>query len=116
MINMQRVTLVKLTDVLAFVLFFLLTCSGIVLHYLLPPRSGRQVDMWGLHRHDWGQLHFWFAVGFFSVLIVHLLLHKHFIVSLIKGGPTQNLSLRFALGVIGLIVMLVLSVIPFLCI
>ncbi|TQV81159.1 DUF4405 domain-containing protein [Exilibacterium tricleocarpae] len=109
----NRTRLVQMVDVIAFALFTLLTSSGILLHYVLPQRSGRRLEVWGLHRHDWGQLHFWIAVVFFAVLVLHLGLHRHFIVNLIRGGPRQGFSLRLALGVIGLLAILLLGISPF---
>ncbi|HMB04500.1 MAG TPA: DUF4405 domain-containing protein, partial [Isosphaeraceae bacterium] len=64
-----------LVDSLAFAGFVLLTATGILLHYLLPPGSGHRMTIWGLDRHDWGRVHFWISVAFLGSLALHLVLH-----------------------------------------
>jgi hypothetical protein len=43
--------------------------------YLLPPGSGRLEILWGMSRHEWGEVLFWIAVTLAAVLTLHLLLH-----------------------------------------
>lgn len=49
---------------------------------------------------------------FFGVLSLHLILHWKVIVNLIKGRHKKEPKLRLVLGVIGLIVILLLSMAP----
>jgi hypothetical protein len=54
--------------------------TGLVIRYLLPPgsggRSGGQgLTLWNLGRHDWGDLHFWLALGLIVLLLLHVTLH-----------------------------------------
>ena len=109
---MKRSTIILTIDTISFICFLFLTSTGILLHYLLPPGSGRWSDIWGMNRHEWGEIHFWISVTFFSVLSLHLILHWRVIVNLIKGRHHKESTLRLALGVIGLIVVLLLSVAP----
>lgn len=109
---MKRSTLILIIDTISFICFLFLTSTGILLHYLLPPGSGRWSDIWGLNRHEWGELHFWISIIFFSVLALHLILHWKVIVNLIKGRHTKEPKLRLVLGIIGLIVVLLLSAAP----
>ena len=47
---------------LAFAGFVLLITTGVLMRYVLPPGSGRRAAIWGLDRHGWGDLHFWFCL------------------------------------------------------
>lgn len=109
---MKRSNLILVIDALAFISFLFLTSTGILLHYLLPPGSGKWSDIWDLNRHEWGEIHFWISVVFFSVLSLHLILHWRVIVNLIKGRHTKEPKFRLALGLVGLIVVILLSVAP----
>lgn len=109
---MKRSNIILIIDAFAFASFLFLTSTGILLHYLLPPGSGRWSDIWNLNRHEWGEIHFWISVIFFGVLSLHLILHWRVIVNLVKGRHTKEPKLRLALGVIGLIVVLLLSIAP----
>src|SRR4051794_18528135 len=62
--SMNRTTLNFVVDTAAFVGFVLLTTTGVLMHYLLPPGSGHRTTIWGLDRHDWGQVHFWISAVF----------------------------------------------------
>ncbi|MCZ6719320.1 MAG: hypothetical protein O6944_09250 [Gammaproteobacteria bacterium] len=42
---MNRSTIIEIIDVLAFVGFLFLASTGILLHYILPPGSGRWAEI-----------------------------------------------------------------------
>lgn len=111
---MKRSTLISLIDVIAFTAFLFLTTSGILLHYLLPPGSGRWSEIWGMSRHQWGEVHFWIALCFFAVLAFHLLQHWRFILGLFRGHIKEAMRLRVALGLVGLVAAVLLSIAPLL--
>lgn len=111
---MSRFGLIKLIDITAFALLVLLSSTGMLLHFVLPPRSGHEERIWEMSRHDWGEIHFYIAVTFFVVLVAHLFLHSHFIAKLFKTDSAEKSSLRQALGILGLIVLFSLSIAPFL--
>ncbi|MEX0655582.1 MAG: DUF4405 domain-containing protein [Phycisphaeraceae bacterium] len=48
--------------------------TGLLLVTVLPQGS-RQATVWGLGRHDWGDIHFWIAVTMVGLLLVHLALN-----------------------------------------
>ena len=110
---MRRATVNFIIDVVAFVGFVLLTVTGILMHYILPPGSGSYASLWGLNRHDWGELHFWVSAVFFSVLSVHLILHWRWIVCIVKGKASDRSGLRLGLGLLGLLVIIAFSLTPF---
>ncbi len=109
---MKRASLITLTDIVAFIAFLFLTSTGILLHYLLPPRSGRWSEVWGMSRHQWGELHFWISLIFFSVLAFHLLQHWRFVLGLFRGHIKECMRLRVALGLVGLVAVVLLSIAP----
>ncbi|MCW8840713.1 MAG: DUF4405 domain-containing protein [Gammaproteobacteria bacterium] len=111
---MKRATLISLIDVVAFIAFLFLTSSGILLRYMLPPGSGRWSEVWGMSRHDWGTVHFWLSVVFFAVLTFHLLQHWRFVLGLFRGHLKEGVRLRVALGLVGLVAVILLGLAPLL--
>lgn len=109
---MKRNALVLLVDVVAFVGFLFLTSTGILLRYLLPPGSGRWTDVWGMTRHEWGDVHFWVSLAFFGVLSLHLLLHWRTALALVRGRRHEGSNWRVILGVVGLLAALLLAAAP----
>ncbi len=54
--------------------------TGLVVRWVLPPGSGGHGDgpglaLWGLSRHDWGDIHFWLAIATVVLLVLHVALH-----------------------------------------
>lgn len=111
---MKNIKFKLLIDILAFIAFLGLVSSGILMHYLLPVGSGRWLTILGMNRHEWGNIHFYIATGFFSILALHLVLHWRFIVSLFKNPAGVIMPWRVAYGISGLIAILVLVLIPLL--
>lgn len=73
---MRRHKLNLAVDVAFFVLFIVLALTGILLEFVLPPGGGQGRNLvWGLTRHEWGDVHFWVAVAAAGALLVHLALH-----------------------------------------
>lgn len=101
-------------DTIAFIGFVFLTTTGVLMRYILPPGSGRFRVIWGLDRHGWGTVHFWIAIFFLSVLAIHLIFHWRWIATFITGKPREGSGLRVALGIVGLVGLLGLSVAPLL--
>lgn len=111
---MKRSNLNLIIDIIAFTGFVVLATTGVLMHYLLPPGSGRYSTIWGLDRHEWGGIHFWLAIIFFSILALHLLLHWRWLLSTLTGRPREGSGLRLGLGVVGLVTVIALSVAPLL--
>ena len=111
---MKRPTLNFAIDAVAFAGFVLLTTTGVLMRYVLPPGSGHFRTIWGLDRHGWGHIHFWISFIFLGILAVHLVLHWRWILNVIIGRPREESGLRVALGVVGLVGLLALAVAPLL--
>jgi hypothetical protein len=111
---MKRPNANFIVDFLGFAGFVLLTATGVLMRYLLPPGSGHSTTIWALDRHEWGSIHFWIAIAFFAVLAFHLFLHWRWIVTLMSGRPREGSGGRVALGTVGLAALLALAIAPFL--
>lgn len=93
---MRRATLNFMVDLIGFVNLLLLAATGAVMKWVLPPGSGggggghgygfrggrglgpggAQVrQLFGLGRHDWGDIHFILALLFVFLILVHIILH-----------------------------------------
>lgn len=63
---------------------------GLILEYVLPACSGgglggcRSTTFLFLTRPEWGSVHFFFAILFLALLLIHLLLHWNWIVFQVK--------------------------------
>jgi hypothetical protein len=127
---MKRPNLNLAVDILALILAVLVVVTGLVLEYMLPPGSGRLgtegfgfapgamqrpiLLLWGLTRHEWGNIHFWTAIGLMGALSLHLVLHWRWIVCMVKGKHREGSGIRVALGILGLVSLLALALAPFL--
>lgn len=99
-------------DILAFIFFLFLTSTGIIVHYLLPAGSGGTHTIWGWGRHDWGDIHFYFAVGFLLILALHIFKHWKWIWCLVTGKQRVKPGKRIVLGIVGLIAILIIAALP----
>ncbi|OQK16673.1 hypothetical protein AU255_01845 [Methyloprofundus sedimenti] len=111
---MKRVNLNFIIDVVAFVGFIVLTTTGVLMRYVLPPGSGHYSTIWSLDRHEWGGIHFWISIVFFSILSLHLVLHWRWIGGVVTGRPNQSSGLRVGLGIVGLVTVVALAISPLL--
>ena len=125
---MRRSTITWVIDLAAFVGVVLLVATGFLMRYALPAGSGglhglgtgpraaaRPIAfILGLTRHEWGEVHFWIAVGVMGILALHLLMHWRWIVYVLRGEPTNAVGWRIALGIIGLLGLLAIVAVPLL--
>lgn len=95
---MRRSALNFAVDAIAFAGFVFMTATGVLLHFLLPPRSVRRATIWGLDRHDWGGVHYWTAVVLLGALSVHVLLHWKWIVHTVRGQECDRSGISSRAG------------------
>jgi mono/diheme cytochrome c family protein len=81
--NMNRTLANILIDIVAALLFLGMIATGYLLRFPLPPGSNKSLSLWGYTRHQWGDIHFWISLGLLVVLVVHLMLHWNWIVTVI---------------------------------
>ena len=106
-------SLIKLVDLVAFVLFVFAVSTGVLMRYVLPPGSGPAFEVLGMSRHEWSDIHFYITSIFLAVLSVHLVFHWRFIQSLFQGNYKEISVLRVLLGLVGLFAILAIAVAPF---
>ena len=129
---MRKAHLNFIVDALGLIFFFFIISSGLILEFILPPGSGSLSEehvtgfrggrpvllLWGLSRHQWGNLHFYVSLAFLALMAFHLFLHWRWVWAMIAGAraATQDPALAQArrwriglafiafLGLIGLLV------------
>jgi len=118
---MKRPTLNLIVDGLALTGFVFLAATGLIMHFVLPPGSGGgpgghrvAITIWGLSRHQWGEIHFYIAVALLIVLSLHMFLHWRWVVSTVCGLKKETSGWRALLSVLALLALLSLLVAPFL--
>lgn len=102
-------------DLAGFVLLVLVTVTGGIIKWYLPPGSGHGHGpgrglghalgpghghghdvsggesagpklLWGMDRHEWGDIHFWLSVAFLVVMAAHLYQHRHWLRACLNRG------------------------------
>lgn len=81
---MQRTLLNLLVDLVAAALFLAMIATGYLIRFPLPPGTNKTLNLWGLTRHQWGEVHFWISLGLLTVLAVHFILHWQWLVTVIR--------------------------------
>jgi hypothetical protein len=80
-----------LIDLIAAALTIGMLATGYLLRFPLPPGSNKELTLWGLTRHQWGDVHFWIGLGLIAVILLHLCRHWQWIAISVrrKLGRTQ---------------------------
>lgn len=108
---MKLPTLIKLIDLLSFIVLITMISTGTLLKFTLPPRSGGD-SIWGLTRHQWGEIHYCLAVAFLLLMTVHLLVHFRYIKSAVLGRVTREQGYRIVIGIVSLVLLIALAFAP----
>jgi hypothetical protein len=103
-----------IVDAFAFVAIVLLVSSGSLLQYKLPAGSGHFLKLWGMDRHEWGQIHLWTAIVLLAATLIHLCLHWRWIVGMIKGSSSTGKTLRITLSFACIVILLGAAIVPIL--
>lgn len=120
---MRKSTFNLIVDATAFVIFAALAGTGFLLAYNLPPGSGGEgsarghgaaLVVWGLTRHQWGEVHLVLAFVLAALMALHLVNHWQWIRAMAKteGSPSGGMRKGIALGAAAL--SLALIMLPFL--
>jgi hypothetical protein len=78
---MKRTTVNLLVDAAIAMLMLGMLTTGYILRIPLPPGTNKAYTLWGLTRHEWGSVHFWFSLFLVSIVVLHLALHWQWVVS-----------------------------------
>ena len=89
-----------------------LVWTGLLLHYLLPPGSGRDgLGLWGLNRHAWGDLHFCLSLSTLALVAIHVGLHWTWVCTMItrvfSGEATPRRRWRNLAGLLSVTALVV---------
>ncbi len=123
---MKRTAVNMAIDAAGLVAFVLLLSTGLLVRYQLPPGSGelghggfghgaqgRPITLlWGLSRHQWGDIHYWLALVLVAILAIHVVLHWKWVVCVVRGRQTDASGKRLTLGVVGLAGVVLLGLLP----
>lgn len=101
-------------DIAAFLAFVFLISTGFLIYWILPAGSGK-LAIWGMTRHDWGNIHFGIAVVFLTLIGVHIVLHWNWIKSMIEGKKNKitKSTLRVVFAIITVLIVIFLALAPF---
>jgi hypothetical protein len=110
---MKRNTLNYCIDAASFTCFSLLTSTGLLLYFVLPPGNGHRAAVWGMGRHDWGEIHLVLSLILLALMVVHLMLHWKWIRQVTKEC-SKKISQFSIYSVCGALLVLGLSIAPFL--
>lgn len=99
-----------LIDLTSFLAFLGLIMTGLVLFIALPHGSGKAV-IWGMTRHEWGDVHFWLAVGFVVLMGIHLVLHWNWVKCMFQTRLLDKMGRTGRIGFVLLILILAFLVI-----
>jgi hypothetical protein len=96
----KRGTVNFIVDVVSFIDLLCLAFTGFIMKFILPPGSGgygrgfrggrgaveEQIrELWDMSRHEWGTVHFYLALLFAFLMIVHIILHWEWIKSYFRS-------------------------------
>ena len=96
---MKRSSLNFIVDLVAFLDLLGLAFTGFIMKYILPPGTGglcRELrgdwgrgqhvkQLWSMTRHEWGRIHFYLAIFFVVLMIVHIILHWNWLKNYVKS-------------------------------
>src|SRR5690554_5905022 len=106
---MKKPTRDLIMDTLSFTSFSFLASSGLLIKFF--PRQG--VTIWGMNRHTWNEVHFWLALIFVGIILVHLAQHWKWIVSVVRGRLERHSKHRSVLALTLFAVIVAIAVAPF---
>ena len=96
---MKRNTLNASVDAILAIAVLALLLTGLLIAFVLPPGTNRSLALWGLSRHDWGDVHLYLALAALLVFAVHATLHWTWVVTTVRrwfvgrgaGAPSRRL-------------------------
>ncbi len=113
---MRRHILNYIVDALALLVMLAMVVTGLWLKYVLPPgsRGGQGLSLWGLTRHEWGDVHFWLALALAALVLLHVALHWGWVCTWTAVCARAGRRAPAALGrgrklVLGLVTLVVLA-------
>jgi|Deesub1362B_J571_1020462.scaffolds.fasta_scaffold00042_81 hypothetical protein len=109
---MSRTDWKYLIDTLLFICLVGIALIGLFLGLVIPkgPAVAESSKYFlGLHRHQWGNIHFYLSLGFICLVVIHLILSW----SWIKGKAHQMFKKAWPLVLVGTMVVAILVIVVF---
>jgi hypothetical protein len=103
-----------LIDLIAAALMIGMLATGYILRFPLPPGTNKDLTLWGLTRHQWGDVHFWISLGLIAVILLHLSLHWQWIALSVRRKLSRTKAAPGPALVSGLMTFLILVAVLFL--
>jgi hypothetical protein len=117
---MTKAKLNFIIDATMFLCLSAMVGLGLLMEYIMPPGerlweiygSNPYITWLGWDRHDWGDIHFYLALTFLTLLVLHIILHWSQILGLFhRWVPNPS---QFKVALIFLLISLLLICFPFL--
>ena len=98
---MQKSILKYCVDVMMYIDFLTIAIIGLIMEFIIPNGQTPLAKKYflGLHRHEWGGIHFFLGVFFLILLLIHLLLNWTYISQATKkyfGDHWQKALIAFS--------------------
>lgn len=101
----------KIIDFFSFVALLIMISTGALLEFTLPVRS-RHASVWGMTRHEWGDIHSYASLLFLALMAIHLFTHLKYIKNAIAGKASREQNYKIAMGIVCLITLIALAIAP----
>ena len=120
MFGKNKMLLNIIIDFVMLIAMALVSISGFILEIVIPSRHAvrfQSVTPWsshlfGLGRHDWGNIHLWAGVVLFALLAIHILSHMNMVSAFVKK-KCPNHILQILLYILFLM-LLIMTIMPWL--
>ena len=120
MFGKNKILLNIIIDFVMLIAMALVSISGFILGIVIPSRHAvrfQNVTPWsshlfGLGRHDWGNIHLWAGVVLLALLAIHILSHINMVSAFVKK-KCPNHILRVLLYILFLM-LLIITIMPWL--
>ncbi len=120
MFGKNKMLLNIIIDFVMLIAMALVSISGVILEIVIPSRHAvrfQSVTPWsshlfGLGRHDWGNIHLWAGVVLLALLAIHILSHINMVSAFVKK-KCPNHILRVLLYILFLM-LLIITIMPWL--
>jgi hypothetical protein len=108
-IDMNRTAINLAVDLATAALFLALIATGFILRFALPPGTNKGLCLWGLSRHQFGDIHLWISFAFLGMVLLHVSLHWQWVVAVVGKHMGLKVSPKGSLLRSGLAAFLLLA-------
>lgn len=96
-IGMPRAAVLRVANLALYLAFCAAAGSGLVMEYRLPRgRQSHGLELLGMDRHDWGELHLILSLTVLGLVVLHLVLHAAWLRNV--ASKARALPLLLGLG------------------